>query len=116
MVFVIMWKLLQAEAQRYLHTMQQVRRAAENGNDLPTAGLLGKLVKLASHHEKAHLLRARQVRWAAENGIDLTTADTPGELAKLARWHPTTAVLLRIRADDPSARCCLARRTAPPKT
>jgi ornithine decarboxylase len=55
-----------------------------------------------------------QVRWAAENGIGLTTADTPAELAKLARWHPRTAVLLRIRADDPSARCCLARRAAHP--
>jgi len=57
-------------------------------------------------------LRRPQVRWAAENGIGLTTADTPAELAKLARWHPRTAVLLRIRADDPSARCCLARRAA----
>ena len=55
MFSVIMWKLLQAEARRYLHTMQQVRRAGENGNDLPTAELLGKLVKLASHYEKAHL-------------------------------------------------------------
>ena len=54
------------------------------------------------------------MRWAADNGIGLTTADTHGELAKLARWHPAVAVLLRIRADDPSARCTLARRAAPP--
>ena len=38
MVIVIMWILLQAET------------AAENGNDLAPAELLGKLVRLAPHH------------------------------------------------------------------
>ena len=40
----------------------------------------------------------------------LTTFDTPSELAKLARWHPSARALLRIRADDPAARCQLGNK------
>ena len=40
----------------------------------------------------------------------LTTFDTPSELAKLARWHPSSRALLRIRADDPAARCQLGNK------
>ena len=87
-----------------------LRWAAENCIGLTTVGTPGELHMPGDDHS---CLRW-QVRWAAENGIGLTTADTPGELHKLARWHPAVAVLLRIRADDPSARCCLARRAAPP--
>jgi diaminopimelate decarboxylase len=42
--------------------------------------------------------------------VDLTTFDTVCELAKLARWHPGTKALLRIRADDPAARCQLGNK------
>ena len=36
--------------------------------------------------------------------ITLTTADSESELVKLAMLHPTCKILLRIRADDPTAR------------
>ena len=54
--------------------------------------------------------RPRDVRTAAKLGVDLTTFDTVCELEKLAEWHPSTAVLLRIRADDPAARCPLGHK------
>ncbi len=40
----------------------------------------------------------------------LTTFDTPSELRKLARWHLGARALLRIRADDPAARCQLGNK------
>lgn len=42
--------------------------------------------------------------------VSLTTFDTESELQKLARWHPATKALLRIRADDPAARCQLGNK------
>ena len=54
--------------------------------------------------------RPRDVRTAAKLGVDLTTFDTVCELEKLAEWHPNTSVLLRIRADDPAARCPLGHK------
>lgn len=42
--------------------------------------------------------------------VNLTTFDTASELGKLARWHPGTRALLRIRADDPAARCQLGNK------
>lgn len=42
--------------------------------------------------------------------VNLTTFDTASELAKLARWHPATRALVRIRADDPAARCQLGNK------
>ena len=42
--------------------------------------------------------------------MNLTIFDTASELAKLARWHPATRALLRIRADDPAARCQLGNK------
>ena len=42
--------------------------------------------------------------------VALTTYDTPSELEKIARWHPSARVLLRIRADDPAARCQLGNK------
>ena len=54
--------------------------------------------------------RPADVRAAAASGVDLTTFDTPGELRKLAALHPTTRALLRLRADDPAARCQLGNK------
>ncbi|KAK9809050.1 hypothetical protein WJX72_008441 [[Myrmecia] bisecta] len=50
------------------------------------------------------------IKYAAARGIDLTTFDTESELLKLATWHPHTNLLLRIRADDPQARCQLGNK------
>ena len=51
--------------------------------------------------------RVEDIRFAKENGIMRTTFDSVCELKKIARagWSP--GLLLRIRADDPSARCNL---------
>lgn len=54
--------------------------------------------------------RPKDIRAAASLGVSLTTFDTHSELQKLARWHPDTAALLRIRADDPAARCQLGNK------
>ena len=54
--------------------------------------------------------RPSDIRLAASRGICLSTFDTESELVKLARWAPGSRVLLRIRADDPSARCPLGNK------
>lgn len=54
--------------------------------------------------------RPKDIRAAASLGVDLTTFDTVSELRKLHQWHPRTAALLRIRADDPAARCQLGNK------
>ncbi|KAK9832371.1 hypothetical protein WJX74_007903 [Apatococcus lobatus] len=54
--------------------------------------------------------RPRDIRAAASMGVNLTTFDTPCEVQKLAQYHPGTAALLRIRADDPDARCQLGNK------
>ncbi|CAL8465714.1 g5250 [Coccomyxa elongata] len=54
--------------------------------------------------------RPRDIRRAAAKQVNLTTFDTASELGKLARWHPGTRALLRIRADDPAARCQLGNK------
>lgn len=51
-----------------------------------------------------------QIRHAAARRVTMTTADSVGEMEKLARWHPAARVLLRIRADDASALCCLGTK------
>lgn len=43
-------------------------------------------------------------------GVNLTSFDNESELHKLAKAHPTTRLLLRIRADDPHARCQLGNK------
>ncbi|KAK9814356.1 hypothetical protein WJX72_004436 [[Myrmecia] bisecta] len=52
----------------------------------------------------------RAIRHAAAKGVNLTTFDTESELQKLAAWHPATSALLRIKADDPNARCQLGNK------
>jgi ornithine decarboxylase len=51
-----------------------------------------------------------ELRYACARGVRLTTFDTEGEVAKFARWHQGARVLLRIRADDPTARFCLGSK------
>jgi len=49
----------------------------------------------------------RDLRHAAAVGVKLTTFDTEAELDKIAALHPSVGLVLRIRADDPAARCNL---------
>ena len=51
-----------------------------------------------------------ELRYACARGVRLTSFDTEGEVAKLARWHKAARALLRIRADDPTARFCLGSK------
>ena len=54
--------------------------------------------------------RPSDIRASAARGIIHSTFDTESELVKLNRWAPGSRVLLRIRADDPSARCQLGNK------
>ena len=54
--------------------------------------------------------RPRDLRMAAASKVDLTTFDTASELKKMARMHPGAMGVLRIRADDPGARCPLGNK------
>jgi ornithine decarboxylase len=49
----------------------------------------------------------RDLKHAAHVGIQLTTFDTEAELDKIKALHPSVGLVLRIRADDPAARCNL---------
>jgi len=51
--------------------------------------------------------RVQDIAFAKENGILRTTFDSVCELKKMAAIYPECQLLLRIRADDPSARCNL---------
>ena len=51
--------------------------------------------------------RVEDIRFAKENGIMRTTFDSVCELKKIAAEFCETKLFLRIRADDPSARCNL---------
>ena len=51
--------------------------------------------------------RVEEIRFAKKNGIMRTTFDSVCELKKMATVFPECQLLLRIRADDPSARCNL---------
>lgn len=50
--------------------------------------------------------RIQDVHWARENGITLTTFDSLSELTKLNGFK----CILRIRCDDPKARCILGNK------
>ena len=54
--------------------------------------------------------RPKDMRSAVALGVELTTFDTESELQKLALMFPNAAALLRIRADDPGARCILGNK------
>lgn len=54
--------------------------------------------------------RPRDLCHMAEKSADLTTFDTCSELQKIARHHAGAKCLLRIRADDPDARCQLGNK------
>merc|ERR1712078_237526 len=54
--------------------------------------------------------RPRDLCHMAEKSADLTTFDTCSELRKIARHHAGAQCLLRIRADDPDARCQLGNK------
>eukprot|EP00475_Leptophrys_vorax_P043046 TRINITY_DN8162_c0_g2_i1.p2 TRINITY_DN8162_c0_g2~~TRINITY_DN8162_c0_g2_i1.p2 ORF type:complete len:926 (+),score=80.03 TRINITY_DN8162_c0_g2_i1:730-3507(+) len=45
------------------------------------------------------------IRYAASVGVSMTTFDSVTELQKLRRLHPNAQAVLRVRVDDPSARC-----------
>lgn len=52
----------------------------------------------------------RDIRSARDLGVPLTTYDTEAELTKMQRYYPECKLVLRIRADDPSARCQLGNK------
>ncbi len=54
--------------------------------------------------------RPADIRHMAATNVQVSTFDSVCELEKMARWHPTGDALLRIRADDPEARCQLGNK------
>ena len=52
----------------------------------------------------------RHLAHVANRGVGLTTFDSLGELSKIATHAPDMACLLRLRADDPNARCVLGNK------
>jgi hypothetical protein len=46
-------------------------------------------------------------RYAVAHGVQKTTFDTPSELHKIAQLNPRFKCVLRIRCDDPTAKCPL---------
>ena len=52
----------------------------------------------------------RHLAAVAGSGVSLTTFDSVGELEKISALAPEMKVLLRLRADDPDARCVLGNK------
>jgi ornithine decarboxylase len=53
------------------------------------------------------LLLLCTARYAVAHGVQKTTFDTPSELHKIAQLNPRFKCVLRIRCDDPTAKCPL---------
>jgi len=51
-----------------------------------------------------------QMRYARAVGVKMTTFDTESELHKFKKNWPEAELVLRIRADDPNARCQLGNK------
>ena len=54
--------------------------------------------------------RAEDIVFAKSGGVSVTTFDSECELHKLAEHYPECKLILRIRADDPNARCPLGNK------
>lgn len=84
------------------------------GFDCASDAELDMVLRLGVHPDRIVFAnpckRPRDCRQAQSNGVALTTFDTEAELIKVARWQPTAKTLLRIRADDPGARCQLGNK------
>uniref|UniRef100_A0A061RZV3 Ornithine decarboxylase n=1 Tax=Tetraselmis sp. GSL018 TaxID=582737 RepID=A0A061RZV3_9CHLO len=52
----------------------------------------------------------REMRYALHRGVSVSVVDSRSELEKSAAMTPDASLLLRIRADDPSARCQLGNK------
>jgi len=52
----------------------------------------------------------RHIRAATDAGVNLTVYDSVGELYKTHKYWPNARLLLRIREDDPQARCQLGTK------
>mmetsp|Transcript_1515 Transcript_1515/g.4387 ORF Transcript_1515/g.4387 Transcript_1515/m.4387 type:complete len:834 (-) Transcript_1515:245-2746(-) len=52
----------------------------------------------------------REMRYAMKRGVEVTVVDSCSEIEKTAAATPDASVLLRIRADDPNARCQLGNK------
>lgn len=54
--------------------------------------------------------RACDIEYAYKKGVKFTTFDTVDELKKIMKTCPDMKVILRIYANDPTARCCLSNK------
>lgn len=54
--------------------------------------------------------RPRDIQYIKSAGITLTTFDTLSELKKMHKYYPECRLLLRIRADDSTARCQMGNK------
>ena len=54
--------------------------------------------------------RPSDLRHMKHTGTQLTTFDSESELYKIKQYHPEASCVLRIRADDPNARCFLGNK------
>ena len=54
--------------------------------------------------------RNEDIVFAKSNGVCITTFDSECELRKISKFHPECKLILRIRADDPNARCPLGNK------
>ena len=54
--------------------------------------------------------RNEDIVFAKSNGVCITTFDSECELRKISKLHPECKLILRIRADDPKARCPLGNK------
>lgn len=54
--------------------------------------------------------RPSDLKFARKMGVTVATYDTVSELDKVAMYHPELKMVLRIRADDPGARCQLGNK------
>lgn len=78
---------------------KEIDLVAALGVDVSTRVIYANPCKMPAH-----------LRHAKRLGCNLTTFDTKSELHKIKSLHPDMDIVLRIRADDPNARCQLGNK------
>ena len=88
----------------------QMVAAAGVGSGNPAAGAAGA-GSLAERVIYANPCKMRShLSFAACSGVTMTTFDSTDELEKIAAVAPRAAAVLRIKADDPNARCSFGHK------
>lgn len=88
--------------------------AMGSGFDCASPGEIEQVVGLGIHPKRIIYAnpckKPSDLRYARKMGVQIATFDTISELDKVAKNYPEMNMIIRIRADDPTAKCQLGNK------